>query len=293
MAPRPALVTLRLTSPRMEHPTVAWLQRTINASSPKYVRPPLPVDGVFGSQTGAELEEFLYRLGHHAPVPAIGPRDLLAVVKWTEGESLPYSWRGRRLARMATGFRKGWGMTARTWAELHPGPSVYDPSKAADVMEGWARAGYVERPAGRNVVPELVAIGKANQVRADVVEMGYAWCAYAAYLAGVLAGGETARGGMVERAFWPLYTPWMLAFGQRREFGHSLVSARDARRGDMVLFSFGSAEPVQHVGRLLSKPSHVVHTADGNTSSTSEDNGGACQIKTRPAGTVVAYLRDS
>lgn len=293
MAPRPALVTLRLTSPRMEHPTVGWLQATLNASSPKYVRPPLEVDNVFGAQTGAELEEFLYRLGHPRPIPAIGPADLLSVVKWTEGEDLPLDWRARRIARMATGFRKGWGITARSWDGLHPGSVLYDPAKAADVMVGWAEDGLHEVPSGSNRVPSLIYQAKLLSVRSDVVEMGYSWCQFAAYLAGLMAGGTTAKAGLVDRAFWPLYTPYTLAFGQRREFGHSLVAPNKARKGDMVLFNFGSSDPVQHVGRLLEPPGTNVTTVDGNTSSGgSQDRGGAVLVRTRPSSTVVAYVRD-
>ena len=123
--------------------------------------------------------------------------------------------------------------------------------------------------------------------------MGYAWCQFAAYLAGLVAGGQTAKLGLVDRRFWPLFTPFTLAFGQRGEFGHTLVSAANARKGDMAMFNFGSRDVVQHVGRLIEPPGQTVVTVDGNTSTTSEDNGGRVMIRERSASTVVGYVRDA
>lgn len=298
MANRPPFVTLRLTNPRQSHPAVAWLQTLINEQSPKYVRPELAVDGTFGDWTAQEAEELLYRLGHPRPIPAVGPGDLLTLWKWSNGEKLPADWAARRIARMAIGFKRGWGITARSWIGLHPGQfpppgsTDYDPASAATVMESWAEKGWREA-GGNNVVAPMVALAKSLNVRGDVSGMGYAWCQFAAYLAGLVVGGRTAQAGLVDAKFWPLYTPFTLAFGERKEWGHLLVPKSQARRGDMAMFNFGSAERVQHVGRLVEAPSSTVTTVDGNTSATSQDNGGAMMIRERSATTVVGYVRDS
>ena len=201
---------------------------------------------------------------------------------------------------MATGFKRGWGITARSWMGLHPGQfpppgsTDYDPADAASVMEDWVESGWRESPTGSNVVPSMVALAKTYNVRADVAGMGYAWCQFAAYLSGLVVGGKTARAGLVESKFWPLYTPFTLGFGQRGEFGHIVVPKSQARRGDMAMFNFGSSEVVQHVGRLVKAPTaSTVTTVDGNTSVTSQDNGGAMMIRERSASTVVAYVRDA
>lgn len=294
---RPPFAALRLTSPRQEHPAVAWLQTVINERSERYVRPPLVVDGIFGRVAAAECEELFYRLGRKRNIPAASVEDLQVLWGWTRGEQLPADWRARRIARMATGFRPGWGISWRVWKALHPakyGRAGYDPAAAADVMLAWARAGYRESPAGSNVVPQLVELARKHQVRDDVAGMGYAWCQFAAYLAGLVAGGGTARAGLVERAFWPLYTPFTLDFGRKSEHGHWIVSAAEARKGDMAMFNFGSRDPVQHVGRLIEPPADgLVRTVDGNTSVTSDDSGGAVMVRARSAATVVAYVRDS
>jgi hypothetical protein len=56
---------------------------------------------------------------------------------------------------------------------------------------------------------------------------------------------------------------------------------------------FGSSATCQHVGRLLERSATRVVSVDGNTSLTSDDNGGAVMVRDRPASTVVAFVRDS
>jgi hypothetical protein len=113
---RPAFVRL---TPGLKHPTVAWLQALVNES--KYVRPSLLVDGVYGAHSAQEAKACLYRLGHPDPGTTLEPADLAALWAWSQGKGLPVAWRARRLARMAAGIRKGWGITARSWIGLHPG----------------------------------------------------------------------------------------------------------------------------------------------------------------------------
>ena len=135
MTTRPAFVTLRLTNPRTKHPTVEWLQSLVNES--KYVRPSLLVDGVFGAHTAQETEECLYRLGAPTPIAAIGPANLAVLWEWSQGQPLPVDWQTRRLARMAAGFRKGWGITARSWLGLHP--SIEVPASPAATIRMHSR----------------------------------------------------------------------------------------------------------------------------------------------------------
>lgn len=129
LATRPAFVTLRLTDPRTEHPTVAWLQALVNES--KYVRPSLVVDGVYGAHTAQEVKHALYRLGAPDPDTAITAAEVGVLWAWSQGKPLPAAWNARRIARMAKGFRKGWGITARSWLGLHPGSA---PVPAADLV---------------------------------------------------------------------------------------------------------------------------------------------------------------
>lgn len=62
--------------------------------------------------------------------------------------------------------------------------------------------------------------------------------------------------------------------------------------GDLVLFDFsGKHASRDHVGTLLSISGNVLTTIEGNTSVTSNDNGGAVMIRTRYKSQVVGYVR--
>lgn len=62
--------------------------------------------------------------------------------------------------------------------------------------------------------------------------------------------------------------------------------------GDIVLFDFSGAHKTrQHVGIVKSVSGSVLTTIEGNTSVTSNDNGGAVMRRTRYASQVVGYIR--
>jgi hypothetical protein len=126
---------------------VEWLQRIVNES--KYVKPSLVIDGIFGAHTAQETEECLYRLGAPTPIAAIGPANLSVLWGWSQGGKLPADWQARRVARMATGFRKGWGITLRSWMGLHPGqfPPIEIPENPAAALRIHSRESLGLRPA--------------------------------------------------------------------------------------------------------------------------------------------------
>lgn len=289
---RPPFLTLRLTTPRQEHPTVRWLQELINAK-PTYVRPPLKVDGIFGGSTAAEVEELLYRLGHPKPRPAIGPQALAVLWRWSQSNGLPADWRRRRLARMATGFKRGWGISERSWRALHPGQfATYNPAKAAAIGVQFADMGLHEIPAGSNKQPTLTDRALDHGVDPDFAEMGYAWCAFFFYLCHLMAGSATAKAGLVDGKFWPLFCPYILEYARKEQWGHSLVRPADVRPGDAVLFNFDANPDADHIGIGMVRPASTVKSCDGNTSAGgSQSNGGAVMVRERPVGTAIAYVR--
>ena len=62
--------------------------------------------------------------------------------------------------------------------------------------------------------------------------------------------------------------------------------------GDLVLFDFsGNHKTRQHVGILVSKTGNTLTTIEGNTSVTSNDNGGAVMRRVRYVSQVVGYVR--
>jgi hypothetical protein len=121
--------------------------------------------------------------------------------------------------------------------------------------------------------------------------MGYPWCAFAAFLAALVAGGRSAASGLRERRFNPLYTPAILAEARAGAFGLRVVAEARAFRGDLVLFDwdFGAGDPADHVGRLAQAPvDGRVRTVDGNSGVS-----GLVEPRDREIGSVRAFARDS
>lgn len=64
------------------------------------------------------------------------------------------------------------------------------------------------------------------------------------------------------------------------------------RPGDLVLFDFsGNHSTRQHVGILVSQTGNTLSTIEGNTSVSSDDNGGAVMRRTRYISQVVGFIR--
>jgi hypothetical protein len=159
--------------------------------------------------------------------------------------------------------------------------------RATATMERWAKLGLRERPPASNVVPELVTLARELDVAPRIAEMGYPWCGFAAFLAALEAGGETAALGLCEEAFNALYVPTVLAEARHARNGLRLVPPAQVRRGDLVLFDWNPAgDPADHLGRLVRRPlGSVVATVDGNS-------GGRVALRTRPLAQVRAFVRD-
>ena len=64
------------------------------------------------------------------------------------------------------------------------------------------------------------------------------------------------------------------------------------QQGDLVIFDFsGNHSRNQHVGILVSRTGDTITTIEGNTSVTSDDNGGAVMRRTRHTSKVTGYIR--
>jgi peptidoglycan hydrolase-like protein with peptidoglycan-binding domain len=165
------------------------------------------------------------------------------------------------------------------------------PLRAVRKMERWAADGLAERPRGSDYVPELVELARRLEVAPAYREMGYPWCSFAAFLAALAAGGETASAGLRRQAFNPLYAPALLTAANESAFGLCVVPARNAFRGDLVLFdwNFAAGDPADHVARLTRLPAGGrIQTVDGNSGAN-----GLLALRERPAAAVRAFARDS
>lgn len=262
---------LHLTSPFMDGLDVKRVQKELG----------LLEDGVYGPATGSAVAAWKYRMGFPEDALNTGMgEEAQRIMFRPAGEKLPTLYRWRRMNRQEAGFTPGKGLP------------FYNPAMALEVMRDWARRGLHET--SRNVVPELVSIGKVHH--ADAAAMGYPWCAYSALLAGLVNGGASAKAGLADGKFNGLYCPAILAAAQNAQFGMRVVGASQAKAGDLVLFDFDGGV-VDHIGRVVASPYRgSVKTVEGNTSvgdSGSQNNGDGVYERTRPMSIVRAFVRDS
>jgi hypothetical protein len=201
---------------------------------------------------------------------------------------------GPGTARAVAAWKRARGDAVAT-AELQPAERrrlVADVLlRAVRLMERWAAARVGEDPPASDIVPSLSALAERLEVAPELRRMGFPWCAFAAFLAALSAGDETAVLGLRRRTFNALYAPAILVEAQARRFGLRVVPAAEAWRGDLVLFDwdFAGGDPADHVGRLAQAPSNGrVRTVDGNSG-----QGGRVAVRERPIASVRAFARDS
>lgn len=252
--------TLRLSSPYMSGLDVARVQRALG----------VPDDGEFGPVTA--------RATAHWKLAAGFPDDLIdntldsQAQRYLLGrETLPPDY-ARRARRRAPGLEL---------AQLVPEEAVAE-------MERWAALSVRERPPGSDRVPALVRLGEKLGLTDFYFRMGYPWCAYAAFLAALKAGGETADAGLRRSLFNALYCPTILAEAQAGRFGLRVIALAQVARGDLVLFDWGpGGDATDHLGRLTQQPlGGTVRTVDGSTN-------GHVAYRERPLRLVRAFVRDS
>jgi LysM repeat protein len=70
------------------------------------------------------------------------------------------------------------------------------------------------------------------------------------------------------------------------------VAAKDIQRGDLMLYNAkGNSAVAEHIGIIQSFDGKNAVTVEGNTSLTSQDNGGAVMERTRPLSVIIGAVR--
>ncbi len=255
-----------LTSPLMRGEDVKEVQRRTGAKP----------DGQYGAVSASAVARWKFYAGYPASeinngIGIKGQRILFQL------DPLPPAYRVRAVARRKAAAAQ-----------------VNVAARAVDIMAGWANAGYKERPAGSNVVPELVTLARKHGVTYSP-GMGFPWCEWSANLAALIAGGKSARAGLVDRRWNAAYTVTAVVNAQAGRFDSRLVTPASAPKGAKVYFDFrAGGDIVEHVGRLLRHEGGQVVTVEGNTSvNGSQDNGGAVLIRRRPLSQVRFAVLDS
>lgn len=152
--------------------------------------------------------------------------------------------------------------------------------RAVEYLEDFV--GKTESPAGSNDAPFLAEWRKLLGL---AWMRGQPWCGMACIAGWQFGGRKRLPDGTV-------YTPNICA-GAPGPYGHK-VRPEDARKGDLVVFNFGSGI-AKHVG-LARGPAKggVIPTIEGNTSagnSGSQANGGGVYKRTRSVGLVLCVVR--
>lgn len=251
--------TLGLTSPLTSGPDVERVQRVLGVDD----------DGLYGPVTAGAAAHWKFAGGY----PEEGLDGTLA----REDQR-------RLLGRMPLPPEYV-ALVAERAAALAAGDAAREHAVAR--MERWAGRRVRERPPGSDRVPALVRVARRLAVPEPLAAMGYPWCALAAFLPALEAGGRSAALGLLAGAFNPLYCPAILTEAEHGRSGLRVVTAAGATRGDLVLFDWAGGDPADHLGRLRGPvAAATVSTVDGNA-------GGAFALRERPLGRVRAFVRDT
>ena len=136
-----------------------------------------------------------------------------------------------------------------------------------------SQLGYTESPRGSNL----------QKYGAEFGWNGVAWCSIFQWWIFKHAGLE---GLYPKTASTRVSLPW---FKQR---GLIRSSKNDGQPGDLIWYDFGTPDPVNHIGIIEQRlgPGHY-QTIEGNTSPTSQANGGAVMRRDRSGSSIVAVGR--
>lgn len=111
-----------------------------------------------------------------------------------------------------------------------------------------------------------------------------AWCAIFVYYVLAMEGGKTLLAGCANKAYCPTIWTWAKKKGYAR--------TRGPKKGDLVLFDWQQDSVCDHIGFVISDNGNgTVTTVEGNTSSTSNGNGGCVQIRVRSKSLIRGYVR--
>jgi hypothetical protein len=211
------------------------------------------VDGVFGEFTGRACSEAKYKLGYAK-----------SNITPTYGTELDGFLSGKKKQTVAMKIRAKQRVGKR-------------PLPATVIQIAREYIGVKESPAGSNRVLFSEWYGIIGP-----------WCAMFVTYCFVKAGSKAfARGDR-----WA-YCPFMLADARQQKNGLSVVAAKDALKGDIVLYSWKQDGVANHVGIvLIPVGANGNFTAiEGNTSTSNDSNGGEVQVRSRNVSSVIAFVR--
>lgn len=109
------------------------------------------------------------------------------------------------------------------------------------------------------------------------------WCAIFVYYCLAHTGGKELMSGCANKAYCPTIWNW----GKAKKYNKTSPKA-----GDLVLFDWEKDNVCDHIGFVIKDNGNgTIQTVEGNTSNTSNGNGGCVQIRTRNKSLVKGYIR--
>jgi len=211
------------------------------------------VDGIYGPVTAASVKQSKWWFGY--PKKNVDTKAGNLLIKYLTGQAKPNLLMRQR--SKSRGKIQGVGDRA--------------------LLIGLPFVGLTEDPPNSNKV-----------LFSDWYGMRGPWCLMFVTYCFVKAGSKA----FIKGQRWA-YVPYLLADAKARRNGVTVVPPLDADEGDLALFGFKMAKVPGHIGILLSRPDTKgsFKSLEGNTSPTSNANGGAVMIRDRQALDVIAFVR--
>lgn len=209
------------------------------------------IDGVFGEMTGRACSQAKYELGYK-----------LANVKPSYGATLEAYLTGKK--------RRTPAMLLRAKRRSAKKPLGKEAARIAQTF-----VGVKENPPGSNRVMFSEWYGMIGP-----------WCAMFVTYCFVEAGSKAFKRG----SHWA-YCPFMV--NDAREQRGITVVTEGIDQGDIALFDWGRDGVADHVGIVLTPPDKAgnFRCCEGNTSTSSDSDGGQVMIRTRNKAQVQAFVR--
>jgi hypothetical protein len=264
---------LNLVSPIMHGKDVRNMQGLLAKNKFGNFKPG-PVDGNYGEVTAGASRRAKFWLGYpkkRYTEPGLkfqaGPR----LAKFLSGkEGLPLAYRIRRKRRLKAAGEK--------------------PLREKMLAEAKRHIGVKESPAGSNKVLFSTWYGSGNPA------WYAAWCAMFVSFCGVKSGATKTFIKGTRYA----YTPFMVHDARLGEHGMSTLTKDQVKPGHIVMFDFGmggtkgSQYNTDHTGlfdKWTNESKGIFKTVEGNTSVTSDSNGGEVMARERNTRQVIAFIQ--
>ena len=158
-------------------------------------------------------------------------------------------------------------------------PKLNIPQRALKFAQG--EVGVKESPAGSNSGPRV----REYQAASAIGGTGWPWC-------GAFTNWCYARAGRPLKGFNNAYVPSYVDAARKSDHGLRLVSAENAKPGDLVCFDWGGDGTSDHIGILETKVTKGGFRAiEGNTSFGNDSNGGQVMRRDRRVSQVQCFIR--